>query len=193
MDGLIDDDVASIYIGHEDMDTDRRNVTYLVHDWQDPLIDDDVLMDTMRDVVRTMLRRLYTTGVYPPDHLRFLETCPSQMLEIRVWCKTAEADCTLGWVKYLRGSIWFELGLLERDRGGFRIMGDFRGQIKVRSRPSTLVGYVRDGMGRNPAMMQPGIQDDIPEHLRVSQQHPQRPNKSAEPRYAERLDPYSLG
>ena len=73
-------------------------------------------MDNMRDVVRTMLRRLYTTGTYPPDHLRFLETRPSQVLEIQVCCKTAEADCiTPGWVKYLQGSIWFELGPLKRN------------------------------------------------------------------------------
>ena len=129
------EDVASTYIGHEDMVNNRRNVTYLVHDWfhmQDPLIDDDniehVLMDNMRDVVRTMLRRLYTTGAYPPDHLRFLETRPSQVLEIRVWCKTAEADgITPGWVKYLQGLIWFELCLLERDPR--RWHGDFRGRI----------------------------------------------------------------
>ena len=42
----------------------------------------------------------------------------------------------------------------------------------LRPRPSTLLGYVRDWMGRNPAMMHPGIQDGIPEHLRVSQQLP---------------------
>ena len=44
--------------------------------------------------------------------------------------------------------------------------------LNLRPRPSTLVSYVRDWMGRNPAMMQPGIQDGIPEHLMVSQQHP---------------------
>ena len=132
------EDVASIYIGHEDMVNDRRNVTYLVHDWfymEDPGLNDDniehVLMDNMRDVVRTMLRRLYTTGAYPPDHLRFLETRPSQVLEIRVWCKTAEADCiTPGWVRYLQGSIWFELGLLERNPPPWWD-GDYRGRITV--------------------------------------------------------------
>ena len=123
------EDVASIYIGYKDLNGRNRNrdVTYLVHDWfhmQDPLIDDDniehVLMDNMREGVRTMLRCLYTTGAYPSDHLQFLETRPSQVLEIQVWCKTAEADCiTPGWVRYLQGSIWFELGLLERvPRGG---------------------------------------------------------------------------
>ena len=44
--------------------------------------------------------------------------------------------------------------------------------FNLRPRPSTLVGYVRDWMGRNPAMMQPGIQDGIPEHLIVSPQLP---------------------
>ena len=135
------EDVASIYIAYKDLDGQNcnRDVTYLVHDWfhmQDPLIDDDniehVLMNNMRDVVRTMLRRLYTTGAYPPDHLRFLETRPSQVLEILVWCKTAEADCIApGWVKYLQGSIWFELGLLERDPRRWHGDLDFRGRITV--------------------------------------------------------------
>ena len=119
------EDVASIYIGYKDLDGRHRNrdVTYIVHDWfhmQEPKIDDDniehVLIDNMRDVLRTMLRRLYTTGAYPPYHLRFLEIRPSQVLEIQVWCKTAEADCiTPGWVKYLQGSIWFELGPLKQN------------------------------------------------------------------------------
>ena len=88
-------------------------------------------MENMRHVVRTMLRRLYTTGAYPSDHLQFLETRPSQVLEIQVWCKTAEADCiTPGWVKYLQGSIWFELGLLERNPRRWWD-GDFRGRITV--------------------------------------------------------------
>ena len=133
------EDVASIYIGYQDEITDTRSVTSLVHDWfhmQDPLIDDKddiehVLMDNMRDVVQKMLRRLYSTGAYPPDHLQFLETRPSQVLEIRVWCKkTAEADCiTPGWVEYLHGSIWFELGALERFQRNE--LGDYRGRITV--------------------------------------------------------------
>ena len=134
------EDVASIYIEYKDLDgrNCNRDVTYLVHDWfhmQDPLIDDDniehVMMDNMRDVVRTMLRRLYTTGADPSDHLQFLETRPSQMLEIQVWCKTAEADgITPGWVRYLQGSIWFELGLLERNPRRWWD-GDYRGRITV--------------------------------------------------------------
>ena len=91
-------------------------------------------MDNMRDVVRKMLRRPYSTGAHAPDHLQFLETRPSQVLEIQVWCKkTEEADCiTPGWVKYLQGSIWFELGALERNPPFQRWeKGDHTGRITV--------------------------------------------------------------
>ena len=138
------EDIAGIYIGHQDEVSDNRNVTYLVHDcfhMAEPLIDDNniehMLMDNMRDVLRKMLRRLCSTGAHPPDHLQFLETRPSQVLEIRVWCKkTAEADCiTAGWVKYLQGSIWFELGALQRFQRNELL--DYRG-------PTTVVDPVTD-------------------------------------------------
>ena len=138
------EDVTSIYIGYQNQNEDRyhnRNVTYLVQDWfhmQDPLIDDNniehILMDNTRDVVRKMLRCLYSTGAHPPDHLQFLETRPSQVLEIQVRCrKTAEADCiTPGWVKYLQGSIMFGLGALERNPPFQRWeKGDYTGRITV--------------------------------------------------------------
>ena len=53
----------------------------------------------------------------------------------QVWCKTLRADCiTLGWVKYLERSIWFELGALEQrptHLQGDRYIPDYRGNITV--------------------------------------------------------------
>ena len=101
------DNVASIYIGYrsimEDGLYDPSSVTYLMHNWHvDSLKDDNVLIDNMRSVVRSMLRDLHIPGAHP----QFLETRPNQVLQIPVWCKTARADCiTPGWVKYLQNSI----------------------------------------------------------------------------------------
>ena len=88
-----------------------------------------------------MLGHLYnTSGVHPPDHLLFLETRPTQELRVKVWCKTAEEDCiTPGRVKYLRGSIWFDILWLDRVHthlypatGGYRRMPKYGGAIEVR-------------------------------------------------------------
>ena len=115
--GASEGNVASIFIGYVDMHQTNLNVTYLWHR-QDPLIDDDVLIDNMRYIVRSTLRDLYTeytTGALAADDLQFLETYPSQLLELRVWCETVEADCIRpGWVKYLQGSIWFDLGSIAK-------------------------------------------------------------------------------
>ena len=126
--GASEENVASTFIGYVDMHQTNLNVRYLWHR-QDPLIDDDVLIDNMWYIVRGTLRDLYTeytTGALPTDHLQFLETYPSQVLESRVWCETVEADCIRpGWVMYLQGSIWFDLGpgTLQRNPLGFRWTG----------------------------------------------------------------------
>ena len=114
----------------------KKKVTYLWHR-QDPLIDDDILIDNMRYIVRGTLRDLYTeytTGALPTDHLQFLETYRSHVLELRVSCETVEVDCFRpGWVKYLQGSIWFDLcpGTLQRNPLGFRWNGDYSCRITV--------------------------------------------------------------
>ena len=128
------DNVASIYIGYrsiiEDGLYDPSSVTYLMHNWHvDPLTNDNVLIDNMRSVVRSTLHDLHIPGAHP----QFLETRPDQVLQIQVWCKTA--DCiTPGWVKYLQSSLWFELGALERRPTHVRkdrYTPDYRGNITV--------------------------------------------------------------
>ena len=51
-----------------------------------------------------------------------------------MWCETVEADCIKpGWVRYLQGSIWFDLrpGTLQRNPLEFRWNGDYSCRITV--------------------------------------------------------------
>ena len=136
-----------MFIGYVDMHQKNLNFTYLWHR-QDPLIDDDVLIDNVRYIVRGTLRdpyTEYTTGAFPADHLQSLETYPSQVLELRVWCQTAEADCIRpGPVKYLQGSISFDLGpcTLQRNPLGFRWNGDYSYRITVVAAHSAVTDVV---------------------------------------------------
>ena len=79
--------------------------------------------------IQSILRVPFPLTIYS-----FWKTYPSQVLELRVWCETVEADCIKpGWVRYLQGSIWFDLrpGTLQRNPLEFRWNGDYSCRITV--------------------------------------------------------------